>query len=428
MTLSRRAWMGGPATLLGATIVVATPASAQVAAADALSAPYSQEELMVLVSGPLSADRVALLVENGCLSFEPDSFDLLDLRGAGAEPDLLRRIGDACRDIDPESPGATVPDATTGRGSVVPGSSVAGRFSSSDLSQLPEVPRTGRYLHVWNLAGVAGQSVTIDMQSSSVDPYLVVTGPGLSSPLTNDDGGGGTNARVTLRFRETGSYQVIASTYAERDVGDYTLSVSTIGGGAAGTADVRRGTEGGFYGSESWLRFHYGSRDETRNGGMSWATMTASFVEIGLFTAGSRTLFAASGTDFEFWELDAGMSLNLFLLQPNARQPFGLYGGGLASFGRAFASGAFDEGINRYAYGWEAGGFARVDLGMVGLLPRVAIRGTKHKFLSDLIAEAVSARTTIVGVELQLGGFVPGVFLHSAEGVTQAFAGLTFSF
>jgi hypothetical protein len=62
-------------------------------------------------------------------------------------------------------------------------------------------------MHAWTIQGVAGQSVTFDMRSTTLDSYLMVTGPGLTSPLSDDDGGSGRDARLTVRFPRTGEYQ-----------------------------------------------------------------------------------------------------------------------------------------------------------------------------------------------------------------------------
>lgn len=107
-----------------------------------------------------------------------------------------------------------------------PGETVTGRFASGDPMRLQGVSRRGRFMHVWTLDGRAGHTATINMSSSSVDPYLLVTGPGLSSALTDDDGGNGRSARLTIEFPGTGAYRVIASTYAWGETGEYTLSVS----------------------------------------------------------------------------------------------------------------------------------------------------------------------------------------------------------
>ena len=54
----------------------------------------------------------------------------------------------------------------------------------------PEGP-DGSYLQAWALELRAGQEVTADLISSDFDSYLMVTGPGLESELSDDDGGVG---------------------------------------------------------------------------------------------------------------------------------------------------------------------------------------------------------------------------------------------
>jgi hypothetical protein len=70
--------------------------------------------------------------------------------------------------------------------------------------------------------------VLIDVRSDDFDAYLYVVGPGLTEPLSNDDGGDGTNSQLTMTLPGTGTYRIIASAYGSDDSGDFTLSVSPL--------------------------------------------------------------------------------------------------------------------------------------------------------------------------------------------------------
>ena len=195
---------------------------------------------------------------------------------------------------------------------------------------------------------------------------------------------------------------------------------------ASQSARVSRISGPGFYGSNSWFRLHYGMIDETKSGGLSWATMASNFAEFGLWGVVSRT---PGFGDLIVWDTDAGLSLNLFLFQPNGRRPLGLYVGGLASFGRSFLADAFGDGINRYMYGWEAGLLGRIGSDELSFIPRAAYRSARHQFASsDVDAEPWTVETIIMGFEAKLQNAVPGVFVHLSDGTRLTILSLTFAF
>jgi serine protease Do len=78
---------------------------------------------------------------------------------------------------------------------------------------------------VWGFSGVAGQEVVIDLISDDFDSYLYLAGPGLSEPLSDDDGGGNLHSRLTLSVPESGEYRIIVSSLSGGE-GAYSLSVS----------------------------------------------------------------------------------------------------------------------------------------------------------------------------------------------------------
>jgi hypothetical protein len=102
------------------------------------------------------------------------------------------------------------------------GKDIRGALSASDYVTPQDV-----YLDVWELAGQAGQSVTIDLVSQDFDAVLFAVGEGLAETLTDDDGGSRCDARLLLRFLETGTYRVAASTTSARTTGVYTIRAST---------------------------------------------------------------------------------------------------------------------------------------------------------------------------------------------------------
>jgi len=84
------------------------------------------------------------------------------------------------------------------------------------------------YTDRYTFSGTAGQQISIAMNSTAVDPYLVLHTPSGTGSLDDDDGGGSPNARIPagsalLTLPETGTYTIEASSFNSFEVGAYTL-------------------------------------------------------------------------------------------------------------------------------------------------------------------------------------------------------------
>ena len=82
----------------------------------------------------------------------------------------------------------------------------------------------GQLVQAWAFESRAGDFATIEFLSDDFDSYLRVFGPGLSEPLSNDDGSEGLNARLSVSFPQDGVYHVIASSLGGA-TGTFTLCV-----------------------------------------------------------------------------------------------------------------------------------------------------------------------------------------------------------
>lgn len=115
--------------------------------------------------------------------------------------------------------------AVGGRGgparSIAVGQSTAGELTADDRL----LAQDSTHAQWWSVRGTAGRTVVIDLVSEAFDAYLVVLGPGLGTPLEDDDSGGRCHARVTLTFPESGDYEIIVNTAAPRATGRFVLSV-----------------------------------------------------------------------------------------------------------------------------------------------------------------------------------------------------------
>ncbi len=96
----------------------------------------------------------------------------------------------------------------------------AGVLAASDFP-MPD----GTFAQGWALQA-AGQTVTVDLISQEFDAFLMLVGPGITNPLTDDDGAGGCNARITHTLADTGSYVVVVNSVSAGAVGAFTLRVT----------------------------------------------------------------------------------------------------------------------------------------------------------------------------------------------------------
>lgn len=84
------------------------------------------------------------------------------------------------------------------------------------------------YTDLYRFNGTAGQQISIAMNSAAVDSFLILHTPSGEGSLENDNGGGGSNARIpagsgTFTLPESGVYTIEASTFNSAETGAYTL-------------------------------------------------------------------------------------------------------------------------------------------------------------------------------------------------------------
>lgn len=101
------------------------------------------------------------------------------------------------------------------------GATVNGRLTTND----PKLSDNTAF-HAYYFNGFQGDRVSITMRSSAFDAYLHFGQlGGAASIATDDDTGGGTNARVTVTLPATGTYVILANVLSGGAVGAYTLEV-----------------------------------------------------------------------------------------------------------------------------------------------------------------------------------------------------------
>jgi hypothetical protein len=97
-----------------------------------------------------------------------------------------------------------------------------GQEARGELSALDEESWDGSYVQAWALRMQAGQAATVDLLSDEFDAYLYVVGPGLE-PLTDDDGAGACDARITFTAPEAGEYHVVVNSLSGGSTGRFRL-------------------------------------------------------------------------------------------------------------------------------------------------------------------------------------------------------------
>ncbi len=102
------------------------------------------------------------------------------------------------------------------------GQSIRGDLTKQDVLRRAD----SAYAERWVTHGIAGRTVTIDLDSDAFDPYLFVAGPGFEREPQDDDSGGRCNARLTVTFPRDGEYTIVVSTADRYGLGPFTLSVT----------------------------------------------------------------------------------------------------------------------------------------------------------------------------------------------------------
>ncbi|MEM9447004.1 MAG: tetratricopeptide repeat protein [Cyanobacteria bacterium P01_E01_bin.6] len=87
----------------------------------------------------------------------------------------------------------------------------------------PVLEDDGSYYATHTFAGIAGESITINLTSNDFDTYLLLQSPTGDVIAQDDDGAGDTNSRITLTLPTTGIYILIINSYAANETGIYYL-------------------------------------------------------------------------------------------------------------------------------------------------------------------------------------------------------------
>lgn len=147
------------------------------------------------------------------------------------------------------------------------GSKASGRLTSADTTS-----SDGSYMQAWGLVMSAGETATVDLISGEFDAYLWIAGPGLEGSLSDDDGGGACNSRITFTAPTDGIYRVVVNSVSAGATGSFRLTVSLQpgplapgscgGGGELPMAQQQAGPTGELDVQPRSLRLSVGERAE----------------------------------------------------------------------------------------------------------------------------------------------------------------------
>lgn len=186
--------------------------------------------------------------------------------------------------------------------------------------------------------------------------------------------------------------------------------------------DAQPGPAGfGLYHTRRSAGLSYQAVDDVDALSFNQARMAGSWAEIGYTLTGERI----PALDGEEYFLTLSGNFRFFPMQPDGTNPVGIVLEAVASMGRWLN----DEIEGQLAgVGGHGGLFGRVPFGTGAIMiPRAGYQLTRYLPLPDE-DNAFTASQWYVGLEAQLGGLVPNLFVGSAEGRSILVLGLTIAY
>jgi hypothetical protein len=104
------------------------------------------------------------------------------------------------------------------------GGTVSGTLAQGDL-----LLQDGSFVDVYGIQLNAGDQLTVDMNTTAFDPYLVVLTPDNQGFENDDFNGDRTHSRITITAGMAGPYAILATSYLPGATGNYTVTVDAPG-------------------------------------------------------------------------------------------------------------------------------------------------------------------------------------------------------
>jgi serine protease Do len=105
-------------------------------------------------------------------------------------------------------------------GSITRGQTVSGTLTAAD-ARLSD----GSAYQAWLFQGRAGETIVVEVRSRDFDAYAIIQDGNGNRIASDDDSGGGTNARLRFTLTYTGTFRILANSFRQGTFGAYTLSV-----------------------------------------------------------------------------------------------------------------------------------------------------------------------------------------------------------
>jgi hypothetical protein len=101
----------------------------------------------------------------------------------------------------------------------------AGQTMNGELAAGDTTLTSGEFIDTLRFQGTAGQRVVVDMQSTALDPYLILLAPSGAQEDNDDISANDRNARIETTLAETGEYRIGATTYQPGETGAYVVTL-----------------------------------------------------------------------------------------------------------------------------------------------------------------------------------------------------------
>ncbi|HEX9951556.1 MAG TPA: hypothetical protein VGB53_07295 [Rubricoccaceae bacterium] len=111
------------------------------------------------------------------------------------------------------------------------------RQHSGSLETGDATLETGEFVDAYTIDVQAGQTVVVDLMStSSLDPYLILRAPSGEQVDNDDYEGDRTRSHLEQVASESGAWRVMATSYEPGQSGTYDITIRTEGSGGTGAA------------------------------------------------------------------------------------------------------------------------------------------------------------------------------------------------
>lgn len=136
------------------------------------------------------------------------------------------------------------------------------------------------------------------------------------------------------------------------------------------------------------------------------------------------------GLEDNWYTLEVGGQLNVFLIQPSGSNPFGAYVGGRLGWTQYYLGENNPTDVSTIRYGGEGGAYVHFGSESTLIVPFAAIRLEDFSFLNDelqALGDPEAFTTILLGADFVLRGFVPGIAVALQEDTTTLLLRITFT-